>query len=92
MNGHVSNVETTPFPTKDAKHVYKGDVLVDGKLVGAGETLTFKIQWSHDKMLDGENQKVTVVEAARGHGAHRWHHPAQRHVRPQGGDHHLDFR
>ena len=62
VNGHVSNVETTPFPTKDAKHVYKGDVLVDGKLVGAGETLTFKIQWSHDKMLDGENQKVTVVD------------------------------
>ena len=21
VNGHVSNVETTPFPTKDAKHV-----------------------------------------------------------------------
>ena len=62
VNGHVSNVETTPFPTKDAKHVYKGDVLVDGKLVGAGETLTFKIQWSHDKTLDGENQKVTVVD------------------------------
>lgn len=62
VNGHVSNVETTPFPTKDAKHVYKGDVLVDGRLVGVGETLTFKIQWSHDKTLDGENQKVTVVD------------------------------
>lgn len=62
VNGHVSNVETTPFPIKDAKHVYKGDVLVDGRLVGVGETLTFKIQWSHDKTLDGENQKVTVVD------------------------------
>lgn len=62
VNGHVSNVETTPFPTKDAKHVYKGDVLVDGKLVGVGEVLTFEIQWSHDKTLDGENQKVTVVD------------------------------
>lgn len=62
VNGHVSNVETTPFPTKDAKHVYKDDVLVDGKLVGVGEVLTFKIQWSHDETLDGENQKVTVVD------------------------------
>lgn len=62
VNGHVSNVETTPFPTKDAKHVYKGEALFDGKLVGVGDVLTFKIQWSHDKTLDGENQKVTVVD------------------------------
>lgn len=62
VNGHVSNVETTPFPTKDAKHVYKGEALFDGKLVGVGDVLTFKIQWSHDETLDGENQKVTVVD------------------------------
>lgn len=62
VNGHVSNVETTPFPTKDAKHVYKGEALFDGKLVGVGDDLTFKIQWSHDETLDGENQKVTVVD------------------------------
>ena len=63
VNGHVSNVETTPFPTKDAKHVYnKDDVLVDGKLVGVGETLTFKIDWWHDATLDNGNPTVTVVD------------------------------
>lgn len=62
VNGHVSNVETTPFPTKDAKHVYKGDVLVDGKLVGVGEILTFKIDWWHDATLDKDNSTVTVVD------------------------------
>lgn len=62
VNGHETNVETTPFPTKDAKHVYKGDVLVDGKLVGVGETLTFKIDWWHDATLDKDNSTVTVVD------------------------------
>ncbi len=63
MNGHVSNVETTPFPTKDAKHVYnKDDVLADGKLVGVGETLTFKIDWWHDATLDNGNPTVAVVD------------------------------
>lgn len=62
VNGHETNVETTPFPTKDAKHVYKGDVLVDGKLVGVGETLTFKIDWWHDVTLDKDNSTVTVVD------------------------------
>lgn len=63
VNGHVSNVETTPFPTKDAKHVYnKDDILFDGKLVGVGETLTFKIDWWHDATLDNGNPTVTVVD------------------------------
>lgn len=62
VNGHETNVETTPFPTKDVKHVYKGDVLVDGKLVGVGETLTFKIDWWHDATLDKDNSTVTVVD------------------------------
>lgn len=62
VNGHETNVETTPFPTKDAKHVYKEDVLVDGKLVGVGETLTFKIDWWHDATLDKDNSTVTVVD------------------------------
>ena len=62
VNEHETNVETTPFPTKDVKHVYKGDVLVDGKLVGVGETLTFKIDWWHDATLDKDNSTVTVVD------------------------------
>ena len=62
VNGHETNVETTPFPTKDVKHVYKGDILVDGKLVGVGETLTFKIDWWHDATLDKDNSTVTVVD------------------------------
>ena len=62
VNGHETNVETTPFPTKDAKHVYKGEALFDGKLVGVGETLTFKIDWWHDATLDKDNSTVTVVD------------------------------
>ena len=62
VNGHETNVETTPFPTKDVKHVYKGDILVDGKLIGVGETLTFKIDWWHDATLDKDNSTVTVVD------------------------------
>ncbi len=62
VNEHETNVETTPVPTKDAKHVYKGEALFDGKLVGVGETLTFKNDWWHDATLDKDNSTVTVVD------------------------------
>ncbi len=61
VNRHKSNVVTTPVPTDNAKHVkdVKGAV-IDGKLVGVGETLEYVIDWANES--DNQAGNVTIAD------------------------------
>ena len=61
VNGHESNVVTTPVPTDNAKHVKDTDgAVIDGKLVGVGETLEYVIDWANEST--NETGDVTIVD------------------------------
>lgn len=61
VNGHTSNVETTPSKRDNAKHVYNADgTQIDGATVAVGDTLTYKIDWMNP--TDNDKSTVTVVD------------------------------
>ena len=71
VDGHKSNVVTSPLETDNAKHVEdsKGNT-IDGKLVGVGDELTYKIDWANGKqdgdvkIVDTLPEGVTVVDGS----------------------------
>ena len=60
VNGHKTNVVTTPYPsesTKDVSYADKPEVSIDGQMVGVGDKLLYTIDWAAE--ADGE---LTVTD------------------------------
>ena len=60
VNGHKTNVVTTPYPSESTKNVSYADepeVSIDGQMVGVGDELLYTIDWAAE--ADGE---LTVTD------------------------------
>lgn len=60
VNGHKTNVVTTPYPsesTKDVSYADKPEVSINGQMVGVGDELLYTIDWAAEK--DG---KLTITD------------------------------
>lgn len=63
VNGHATNVVTTPVPTDDAKHAYDATgAIIDGKLVGVGDAITYAIDWANGDVA-GDVEIVDTLPA-----------------------------
>ena len=61
VNGHDSNVVTTPVPTDNAKHVKDDEgATIDGKLVSPGDVLHYSIDWANEG--NNESGNVTIID------------------------------
>lgn len=60
VNGHNSNVVTTPVPTDNEKHVSDGSATIDGKLVSPGDVLHYSIDWANES--DNESGNVEIID------------------------------
>lgn len=61
VNGHASNVVTTPYSGDNEKHAFDASGnTIDGKLVGVGQKLAYEITWVNPS--NAANGDVTVVD------------------------------